>query len=111
MSVVEAVAEEEVDVAKALIKLANMQLRELGLSCEQMVEWGLCPRWGNGDIYYPCPSYWLCALAEKILTDLSIADLERFFAWMLEEPIQAKYITPPPDQEYLKLTHECLNER
>jgi len=95
------------DLSDFFYKLADRLLKRCGLSCRELMN--ICPRWGIGKVEFPCPCYWLCCLAEKIIVDQIIAGYEIAFAEMLRRKVDAKWITPG-ELGVLALIQECLEE-
>ena len=96
-----------VDLSDFFLKLAREELKKLGLTCRELAN--ICPRWGLGKVKFPCPCYWLCCLAEKIIVDQHIAEYEFTFADLLNRKVESKLITPS-ELGVLALLHECIEE-
>jgi len=96
-----------VDLSDFFLKLAREELKKLGLTCRELAN--ICPRWGLGKVKFPCPAFWLCCLAEKIIVNQHIAEYEFAFAELLDRKVEAKWIVPS-ELSYLALIQECLEE-
>lgn len=94
-----------VDLAGFFLRVARELLEELGLTCSELMN--ICPRWGLSRVKFPCPCYWLCSLAEKIATDLHVAEWEFTLAELLGGKVESKCIVSS-ELSHLALLHECL---